>query len=292
MFARKYPCSALSVRMGHVPRMPNPARITASRNVAHPVLTASVRDLRLLEGVVDRDWVTGMSLFRKALKHASVIPARKKASAFFLLPCLYGVATNSSDFGNGQVWKRGQGTLTECRERRNQIRKRNPTDLRSRCCHSTVGRWTELYARTLVLVACASCCNALPLAKVEAECSNRLCRPIQLTDKIASSISDGVALPIAPRPSEWLVVRTPVRVSPRCVFQTLRVAERLACRPRTNARYTLTASAYAVAPVPPSRSAAPSSGRPAARASCCTRSRASPTRSEKVVSATSWRSVK
>ncbi len=47
-----------------------------------------------------------------------------------------------------------------------------------------------------------------------------------------------------------------------------------------------------VAPVPPSRSGFLSSGRPAARASRCIRSRASCTRSEKVVSATSWRAVK
>ena len=60
-----------------------------------------------------------------------------------------------------------------------------------------------------------------------------------------------------------------------------------------NARYTATASAYAVAPVPPSRRDVASSCRSArARASRFTRSRASCTRSEKVVSATSWRAVK
>ena len=53
-----------------------------------------------------------------------------------------------------------------------------------------------------------------------------------------------------------------------------------------------TASAYAVAPVPPSRRGTPSSGNPAATASRRMRSRASLTRSEKVVSATNWRSVK
>jgi hypothetical protein len=44
-----------SVRMGQVPVMENPARITASRKVSHPVLPCLAVPLafRLLEGVVD-----------------------------------------------------------------------------------------------------------------------------------------------------------------------------------------------------------------------------------------------
>ncbi|MCY1526296.1 hypothetical protein D9M68_613050 [compost metagenome] len=58
-----------------------------------------------------------------------------------------------------------------------------------------------------------------------------------------------------------------------------------------NAKYTPNASAYAVAPAP-SFSRGSSSGRPAANASALILAMASSTRSEKVVSATSWRGVK
>ena len=64
-----------SVRIGQVPLMANPARITASRNVSQPVLAvpSSLVALRLLEGVVDGDREGRVRLLGEAvhrLRHA------------------------------------------------------------------------------------------------------------------------------------------------------------------------------------------------------------------------------
>ena len=64
-----------SVRIGQVPLMAKPARITASRKVSQPVLAVPVvaLALRLLEGVVDGDWESRVRLLGEAvhrLRHA------------------------------------------------------------------------------------------------------------------------------------------------------------------------------------------------------------------------------
>ena len=76
-----------SVRIGQVPLMAKPARITASRKVSQPVLAVPVvaLALRLLEGVVDGDREGRMRLLGEAvhrLRHA----VEEEASAFSLLP--------------------------------------------------------------------------------------------------------------------------------------------------------------------------------------------------------------
>ena len=94
----------------------------------------------------------------------------------------------------------------------------------------------------------------------------------------------------SPKSLEWLDDQT-LRELHDPTFPSTKCLPYLPIWSTEKIKYTPTASAYAVAPVPPARRGTPSSGSPAATASSRMRSRASPTRSLNVVSATNWRSV-
>ena len=112
--------------------------------------------------------------------------------------------------------------------------------------------------------------------------------------KVSRRVRKGIRLREVPRPSVWLGERNvlhrsvPWLRSPQAQRVTVSSASSANGKPQIHPHRL----GVGVAPVPPSRRGLPSSGRPAARASRFTRSRASCTRSEKVVSATSWRGVK
>ena len=82
--ARSFGCS-FSVRIGHVPMIAEAGANHRSMNVSHPVLPfRPCRSFRLLERIVDGYRKAVRLLARRCI--AFVIPSRKNASAFCLLP--------------------------------------------------------------------------------------------------------------------------------------------------------------------------------------------------------------
>ena len=83
--------------------MANPALITASRNVSHPVLTvpASPFVSDCLEGVVDGDGEPGMRLLSEAL-HGQGHPVEKECFSFLLASVAIGRGHQLFGFRHGE----------------------------------------------------------------------------------------------------------------------------------------------------------------------------------------------
>ncbi len=245
--------------------------------------------LGLLEGVVDGDRKGRVRLLGEAvhrLRHA----VEEERLRLLLAAVAVGRGDQFLGLGHGE---RGEEVGEDWSAASDAARRRrSPTGRRSRCCRSRADRWRRLCPSQIAGLQhpldCAA--RAAPAAASQTPCALHSTR----FRKSPADVAKWICLRDSPRPSGVLAGQ-------RLRRARLRVSLPSAERDVVVSRHLLDSECQDTPPPPRRRRwrrcrrrarGLPSSGRPAASASRFTRSRASCTRSEKVVSATSWRGVK